>query len=135
MPGAEPIGMNVENIPMYRTLDLGYDPVLDRRMNANEMGPHGPGAPMQRGVHAPVRAGAHAELRRLEPITRSAYIAVPLHYPDGFDSRLHPHALEGWVDYDDLAPHPNQTTPFRKVRTTVENLLEWEQSAEWRLST
>jgi hypothetical protein len=81
-------------------------------MNAGEGGPHGPGAPEQRGNFIEVKPGMHAELRAIEPALKSAYIAV--HLPGS--GPLHPHQLEGWVDYGDIAPHPNQSSPFAPKR-------------------
>jgi hypothetical protein len=112
VPGAEPIGMTAEGLPRYRTLDLGWHPQLQRRMNANEGGPHGSGAPEQTGNFVEVKPGMQAELRAIEPALKSAYIAI--HLPGS--PALHPHQLAGWVDYDDIAPHPNQTSPFAPKR-------------------
>ena len=112
VPGAIPTGFTNEGIPQYRTLDLGWNPQLQRRMNANEGGPHGPGAPEMRGQFIQVKPGMHAELRAVEPTLKSAYVAV--HLPGS--GPLHPHQLEGWVDYKDVAAHPNQTSPFSPNR-------------------
>lgn len=112
VPGAVPVGMTAEGLPRYRTLDLGWNPQLQRRMNANEGGPHGPGAPEQEGNFIEVKPGMHAELRAVEPTLKSAYIAI--HLPGS--PALHPHQLAGWVDYDEIAPHPNQTSPFDPKR-------------------
>ena len=103
-------------MPIYKVMDLGYDPVLQRRMRADEGGPHGPGAPEARGNFTQVVPGSRAEVAYIEPYLKSAFIRVPLNYPEGFDVRLHPHHLEGWVDYSDIVPDPVQRTPFRSPR-------------------
>lgn len=108
VPGAVPVGETSDGIPQYRTLDLGWNPTLQRRMNADEGGPHGRGAPELLGQFHEVQPGMQAELRYIEPKLKSAFVAVPL--PGS--GPLHPKELSAWVDYDDITAHPNQRSPF-----------------------
>lgn len=109
MPGAEPKDWTRQGIPVYRTLDLGYDPESGERVPAKTPPM---GAPELRHTFADARRGSHAEVIDVEPSLRMAYVIVPLHQT----GPLHPHLLAGWVDYSDLRPLPDATTPFRTKR-------------------
>lgn len=118
IPGASPMGVSREGVPLYNFMDLGWDPERQMRIKAEEGGPYGPGAPEWRGQWVPVNQGSRAEVSHIEPLLSSAYVRVPLHYPGNPrpDARLHPKHLEGWVDFKDIMQDPIQRSPFRKPR-------------------
>jgi hypothetical protein len=122
-----PIGTSPEGVPLYAVSQLGYDPVTRRRMNADEGGPHGPGAPEDRGSYAPVTPGQKAEVVRVYPELKSMYVRVPLNYGPGIDARLHPHHLEGFVDYPEVAPHRGTQDPWR----APDRKMGWTETAGW----
>lgn len=109
MPGAEPKDYSPHGIPVYKTLDLGYDPESDMRVPATK---DPGGAPEMKGMFADARRGSKAEIIDVEPNLRMAYVIVPLDKM----GPLHAHLLAGWVDYADLRPLPDATTPFRTKR-------------------
>jgi hypothetical protein len=104
MPSAQPYGHTSEGIPMYRVMDLGYNPATGQRENSDVNALQG--APEQQSTYSDVPAGKRAEVIDFDPNLKMAYIMVTLDYPDGGDVRLHPHALKGWVDYADVRPMP-----------------------------
>lgn len=108
VPGAQPYSQSSEGVPLYRVVDLGYNPELGRRMNADE---GFQGAPEQQGCYSDAVGGKRGEILDWEPSLKMAYIFIPLDYPGGEDVRLHPHALKGWVDYGDIRPLANVGRP------------------------
>jgi hypothetical protein len=111
VPGAQPYDTTSEGIPLYRVMDLGWNPDTGVREKADVNALQG--APEQQGTYADVPVGKQAEVIDFDPTLKMAYINVPLNYPDGGDVRLHPHSLKGWVDYADLRPVPNARNIFR----------------------
>jgi hypothetical protein len=109
MPGAESVGVSSEGVPMYRVLDLGYNPETGERENANVNALMG--APELTGTYTDAPVGKHAEIIDYNPQLRMAYVVIPLNYPGGEDCRLHPHQLAGWVDYGSLRSLPQRTQP------------------------
>jgi hypothetical protein len=105
VPGAQPYGTTSEGIPMYRVMDLGYNPATQNRENSDVNVLQG--APEQQSTYSDVPAGKRAEVIDFDPNLKMVYIVVSLDYPDGGDVRLHPHSLKGWVDYADVRPMPN----------------------------
>lgn len=112
VPGAQPYSVNSEGIPMYRVLDLGWNPMTNSREKADVNVLQG--APEQTGTYADVTPGKYAEVIDYDPTLKMAYVNVPLSYPDGEDARLHPHSLKGWVDYKDIRPVQAARSPFRR---------------------
>lgn len=114
VPGAQPIKINSEGIPMYNVLELGWNPQTNSRENADVNLLQG--APEQTGTYSDVGPGKYAEVLDFDPALKMAYILVPLNYPEGDDARLHPHSLKGWVSYKDLRPVQAVRTPFRRKK-------------------
>lgn len=115
MPGAQPYGISSENVPLYKVMELGYNPDTGMRENADVNALQG--APEQTGTYADVPPGKRGEVLDYDPVMRMAYVFFPLNYPGGEDIRLHPHGLKGWVDYASLRPLvTQQRTPFRRRR-------------------
>ena len=112
IPGAVPYGASSEGIPLYRVMDLGWNPQTGMRENSDVNVLQG--APEQSGTYSDVPPGKRAEVLDFDSTLRMAYIVVPLDYPEGGDVRLHPHSLKGWVDYKDIRPAPNSASPWRK---------------------
>jgi len=112
VPGAVPYDVSKEGIPLYRVIDLEYNPATGQRENADVNALQG--APEWTGQYTEAAANRRAEVLDYDPELRMAYIMVPLHY-EGQDVRLHPHSLKGWVDYRDIRPAPGGN-PFRRKR-------------------
>lgn len=112
LPGALPYGTSGEGVPLYRVMDLGWNPATGRRENADVNVLQG--APEQTGTYSDVSPGRRAEVLDFDPSLRMVYISVPLNYPEGGDVRLHPHSLKGWVDYADVRPVQVTGSPWRK---------------------
>jgi hypothetical protein len=111
VPGAQPYDYSAEGVPLYRVADLGWNPELGRRENADENALQG--APEQTGTYATARRGSRATVLDYDPGTKMAYLFVPLHY-QGQDVRLHPHGMRGWVDFSDLRPSERGGDPARR---------------------
>ena len=111
VPGSMPYGVSSENVPLYKVLDLGYNPQTKMRENADVNALQG--APEQTGTYADVAPNRRAEVLDYDDTLKMAYITVPLNYPEGGDIRLHPHSLKGWVDFADIRPVPGAQTPWR----------------------
>jgi len=111
LPGAQPYDVSSENVPLYKVMDLGYNPATGEREDANVNALQG--APEHTGQYADVAPGRRAEVLDYDEYTKMAYLFVPLNYPKGGDVRLHPHALKGWVDYADIRVVPNAKNPAR----------------------
>jgi hypothetical protein len=105
VPGAVPIGESQDGIPKYRTLDLGWHPELEQRVNADH-GPHG--APEARDQFADLHPGRRGEVVGIEPLLKMVRVHIPLNDV----GRLHPHIADGWISYDDIAPLTSTGTPF-----------------------
>jgi len=105
MPGAEPKSIDPSGLPIYRTVDLGYDPESGLRVPATTPPA---GAPERTGTFADARRGQKDEVIDVESNLKMAYIIVPTSL-----GPLHPHLLAGWVDFSDLRPLPDARTPFR----------------------
>ena len=114
LPGAESYGTSKEGVPLYRVMDLGYNPDTGMRENADVNVLQG--APEWQGQWIDVKPGSRGEVLDYEPALKMAYVLVPLNYPEGGDVRLHPHSIKGWVDYKDLKPLPSAGTPWRKSK-------------------
>lgn len=114
VPGAQPYGVSQEGIPLYNVMELGWNPQTQERENADVNLLQG--APEQTGTYSDVPPGKYAEVLDYEPSLKMAFIVVPLNYPDGVDSRLHPHLLKGWVSYSDLRPVAPKRSPFRRKK-------------------
>lgn len=112
VPGAQPYDVSHEGIPLYRVVDLGFNPQTGQRENADVNALQG--APEWTNQYAEAAANRRAEVLDFDPIMRMAYIVVPLNY-EGQDVRLHPHSLKGWVDYADIRPAPGRN-PVRRRR-------------------
>lgn len=111
IPGAMPYGVSSENIPLYKVLDLGWNPQTQKRENADVNVLQG--APEQTGLYSDVPPNRRGEVLDFDPSLRMAYVVIPLDYPEGGDVRLHPHSLKGWVDYADIRPAPSARSPWR----------------------
>jgi len=111
MPGAQPYDISHEGVPLYRVVDLGYNPQTGQREDANVNSLQG--APEQTGRYAEAAANRRAEVIDFDPDLKMAYIMVPLNY-EGQDVRLHPHSLKGWVDYTDIRPAPGRNVVRRR---------------------
>lgn len=109
VPGAQPYDVSNEGVPLYRVVDLGWNPETQSRENADVNLLQG--APEQRGTYATFRPGTRAEVLDWDPATKMAYINVPLNY-QGQDVRLHPHSGKGWVELDEIRPATGRN-PFR----------------------
>jgi hypothetical protein len=107
MPDAQSMGVSSEGVPMYRVLDLGYNPETGERENASVNALMG--APELTGTYTDAPVGKHAEILDYNPQLKMAYVTIPLNYPGGEDCRLHPHQLAGWVDYKSLRALPQRT--------------------------
>lgn len=106
LPRAQPREMNAEGVEVYNTLDLGYHPDRQRRVNADE-DPNG--APERRGQYSEIAAGRRAEAVDYEPLLKQVMIRVPMN----LSGPLHPHYAEGWVDAADVSVIPAATRgPF-----------------------
>lgn len=117
VPGAMPYDYTKEGVPLYKVMDLGYNPQTKRREKAdvNQL----QGAPAQTGTYAYARAGMRGEVLDYDSNLKMAYVYVPLHYEPGLDVRLHPHGLKGWVDFKDLKPSFQDPARHRKRRSVT----------------
>ncbi len=107
IPGAEPIGESQDGLPIYRTLDLGWHPELQQRVNAD----HGPnGAPEQRDQYADLQPGRRGTVTDIEPMLKMVHVQIPLNDV----GRLHPHQATGWLSFGDIAPLTAAGDPFVK---------------------
>ena len=111
VPGAIPYDTSAEGVPLYDYRDLGYNPQTDMQEEANPEAIQGP--PEQRGVFAEFPANRRGEVDDFDHGMGWAKIRIPLNYPEGQDSRFHPHEGEGWVNYSDLRPIIPRRTPFK----------------------
>ena len=91
VPGAQPYGTTSEGIPMYRVLDLGYNPATQQRENSDVNALQG--APEQQATYSDAPAGKRAEVIDFDPSLKMVYIVVTLDYPDGGDVRCRVHHL------------------------------------------
>lgn len=114
VPGAQPYMISSEGIPMYKVMELGWNPETNSRENADVNALQG--APEQTGTYSDVTPGKYAEVLDYDPNLKMVYISVPLRYPEGQDARLHPRALRGWVSYSDVRPVSPVRSPFRPKR-------------------
>lgn len=112
VPGAMPYGTSSEGVPLYKVMELGFNPETGMRENVDVNMLQG--APEQTGTYTDVPPGRRGEVVDFDPNLRMAYVVIPLNYPEGGDVRLHPHSLKGWVDYSDIRPAPRGITPWRK---------------------
>lgn len=110
MPGAQPINVNEENTPIYQIMDLGYDPETNQRIRADESTPQGPGAPADWTTQQTCPPGKRGIIQDISPATKEILILVPLDKSPG----LHPHALRGWVEYDDVKLLPGARDPYNR---------------------
>lgn len=106
IPGAQPIGESQDGLPIYRTLDLGWHPELQQRVNADS-GPNG--APEWRDQYADLQPGRRGEVVDIEPFMKMVLVHIPLNDV----GKLHPHYATGWVNYDDIAALSAAGDPFR----------------------